>query len=109
MGGLRLYSGMPAKAECCMNLYKEQAKIAIGFKLCRGEYMQIRESIHHQINTLDIEQLLVAQEFLMALGSKPIEGVSVVSSQPYTEVRKVLAGLRNSLSEDILHNRSDRL
>ncbi len=71
--------------------------------------MQIRESIHHQINTLNIEQLLIAQEFLTALGSKSIESVSVVSSQLYMEVREALAGLSSSLSADILHSRSERV
>lgn len=71
--------------------------------------MQIREFMHNQINALDIEQLLIAQEFLVALGADKKKQTPVLSPQPYLEVRAALVGLRSSLSDDILRGREDRV
>ena len=71
--------------------------------------MQIREYTHDQINALDIEQLLVAQEFLAALGAEKKKVMPVASPQPYLEVRAALSTLRSSLSVDIVRGRDDRI
>lgn len=71
--------------------------------------MQIRESMHHQINALNIEQLLIVQEFLAALGAEKTKLMPVASPQPYVEVRAALSVLRSSLSEDIVRGRDDRV
>lgn len=71
--------------------------------------MQIREFMHNQINALDIEQLLIAQAFLAALGAEKIKRIPVMSTQPYLEVRAALADLRSSLSDDIVRGRDDRI
>ena len=71
--------------------------------------MQIREFMHDQINALDIEQLLIAQEFLSALGAEKTKLGPVASPQPYLEVRAALSTLRSPLSEDIDRGRDDRV
>ena len=71
--------------------------------------MQIREFMHDQINALDIEQLLIVQEFLAALGAEKTNVVSFASPQPYLEVRAALSTLLGSLSEDIKRERDDRV
>jgi hypothetical protein len=71
--------------------------------------MQIREFMHNQINALDIEQLLIAQEFLAALGAEKTKRIPVMSPQPYLEVRAALADLRRPLSDDIVRGRDDRI
>ena len=73
--------------------------------------MQIREFMHQQINTLNIEQLLIAQEFLAALSvdkSKLMSSASL-QPQPYIEVRAALSTLRSPLSEEIMRGREDRV
>ena len=71
--------------------------------------MQIREYMHDQINALDIEQLLIAQEFLAALGAEKTKAMPVATPQPYLEVKVALSSLRGSLAEDILRGRDDRV
>ena len=75
----------------------------------KGENMQIREFLHDQINDLDIEQLLIAQEFLAALGAEKTKVMPVALPQPYLEVRAALSALRGSLAEDIVRGRDDRV
>ena len=40
--------------------------------------MQIREFMHNQINALDIEQLLIAQEFLAALSAEKTKQTTTI-------------------------------
>ncbi len=65
--------------------------------------MQIRESLHYQIDALGIEQLLIAQEFLAVLGAEKIKVVPVASPHPYLEVKAALSALRGSLAEEIIN------
>lgn len=71
--------------------------------------MQIREFMHQQINGMDIEQLLIAQEFLAALSAGKTKVMSVTLPQPYLDVRAALSALRGSLAEDIVRGRDDRV
>lgn len=71
--------------------------------------MQIREFMHQQINRLNIEQLLIAQEFIAVLSADKPKLMPSASPQPYIEVRAALSTLRSPLSEDIVCGRDDRI
>lgn len=72
--------------------------------------MQIREYLHHQIDGLDIEQLLLAQNLLAVLGAGKIRTItSALPRPPYLKVREVLSTLPGSLADDIIHARDDRI
>ena len=72
--------------------------------------MQIREYLHHQIDGLDIEQLLLAQNLLAVLGAgKTKVETSALPRSPYLKVREALSTLSGSLVDDIIRERDDRI
>ncbi len=72
--------------------------------------MQIREFLHHQIDGLDVDQLLIAQDLLAGLAAgKTKEVSSKLTPPPYLKVRESLSALSGSLADDIIRNRDDRI
>lgn len=72
--------------------------------------MQIREYLHRQIDGLDIEQLLLAQNLLAILAKRKIKAITSASPRPpYLGVREILSTLSGSLADDIMHARDDRI
>ena len=72
--------------------------------------MQIRDYLHHQIDGLDIEQLLLAQNLLaMLVARKTKVTTSALPGPPYLKVREALSTLSGSLADDIIRDRNDRI
>lgn len=72
--------------------------------------MQIREFLHRQIGSLDVEQLLLAQNLLSVLnGEKARIATRTLLPPPYLKVRESLSVLPGSLADDIIRNRNERL
>ena len=72
--------------------------------------MQIREYLHHQIDGLDTEQLLLAQNLLAILSAgKTKATTSALPYPPYLRVRAALSTLSGSLADDIIRARDDRV